>query len=336
MTGRLDILVLEDSPDDRFLVERALKRSGIDFESTWAQGRREFVAALQAGQPDLALVDFHLPDIDAYEALEIVERMRPGTPVLVVTGGLSDEKAAELLRAGAQDYVLKDRLARLGPAVMAAIDRASARARRTEDAERLKGALMATIGAITRTVEKRDPYTAGHQERVARLSVAIAREMGLDAERIEGLRMGAQIHDIGKIYVPSEILNRPARLSAAEFALVKAHPEIGHDIVKGVDFPWPVARMVLEHHERCDGSGYPFGLKGEEILLEARIIAVADVVESMTAHRPYRPALSLDVALGEITTKHPAGFDLVVVAACVRVAEREPHLIAAAPLRRAA
>ena len=322
MSKILNALILEDCDDDRCLLERALCKSGVDFSATWVGNRREFVRALEAGRPDVILADCHLPDMDGAGALELASQMHPGSPVVMVTGGLSDDEAAELLRAGAQDYVLKDRLARLGPAVVAAIDRAGAHARRCEDAARLRGALFATIDAITRTVEKRDPYTAGHQARVAEISVAIAREMGLAEDRIEGLRMGANIHDIGKIYVPSEILNRPGKLSHPEFALIKAHPEIGHDIVKGVDFPWPVARMILEHHERIDGSGYPAGLRGEEILLEARIIAVADVVESMTSHRPYRPALGLDLALAEITMKRGTGFDAQVVDACLRVVER--------------
>lgn len=318
----LNTLILEDSEDDRFLLERALRKAGIDFSATWASSRGDFIRALEAGRPDVILCDYHLPDIDGCAALQIAGRMHPGTPVVMVTGGLSDERAAQLLSSGAQDYVLKDRLARLGPAVIAAIERAGALARRGEDAMRLKEALLGTVGAITRTVEKRDPYTAGHQDRVAEIAVSIAREMGLGEERIEGLRIGAQMHDIGKICVPIEILNRPGKLSAAEFALIKAHSETGYDIVKGVDFPWPVGRMLLEHHERLDGSGYPAGLKGDEILLEARIIAVADVVESMTSHRPYRPALGLDLALAEITLKRGTHFDAQVVDACLRVVER--------------
>jgi putative two-component system response regulator len=321
-TTPLNTLILEDSEDDRFLLERALRKAGIDFSATWASSRGDFIRALEAGRPDVILCDYHLPDIDGSAALQIAGRMHPGAPVVMVTGGLSDERAAQLLRSGAQDYVLKDRLARLGPAVIAAIERAGALAKQCEDAMRLKEALLGTIGAITRTVEKRDPYTAGHQDRVARIAVAIAREMGLDEERIEGLRIGAQIHDIGKICVPGEILHRPGKLTAAEFALIKAHPETGYDIVKDVDFPWPVGRMLLEHHERLDGSGYPAGLRGDEILLEARIIAVADVVEAMTSHRPYRPALGLDLALAEITLKRGTHFDAQVVDACLRVVER--------------
>jgi putative two-component system response regulator len=319
-TATLNTLILEDDADDRFLLERALRRSGVDFTPTWVDCRGDFVRALQAGRPDVILADCNLPDIDGAGALEIARRMHPGAPVVMVTGGLTDEKAAELLAAGAQDYVLKDRLARLGSAVVAAIERAGAQARQLAGAERMKAALAATVNAIMRTLEKRDPYTAGHQFRVAGIAVAIARRMGLADSQLDGLRMGASLHDVGKVYVPSEILNRPGDLTTAEFALIKAHPEIGYDIVKDIDFPWPVARMLFEHHERLDGSGYPKGLRGEEILLEARIIAVADVFESMTSHRPYRPSLGRDVALAEIAAKRGTQFDPRVVDAFLEVA----------------
>jgi putative nucleotidyltransferase with HDIG domain len=322
MSAPLNTLILEDCEDDRFLVERSLRRAGLDVLPTWVDCRHGFVEALARGRPDVILADCHLPDIDGAGALEIALRMHPGAPVVIVTGGLSDEEAVELLQAGAQDYVLKDRLARLGPAVTAAIERASAQARKLEDAARLKGAFFATIQAIARTMEKRDPYTAGHQARVADIAEAIAREMGLAEERIEGVRIGAHIHDIGKVYVPSEILTRPGKLSAAEFAIIQAHPEIGHDIVKDVDFPWPVARMILEHHERLDGSGYPRGLKGNEILPEARIIAVADVFEAMTSHRPYRPARGMEVALDHLRDRRGTHFDPQAVDALLELVRR--------------
>jgi PAS domain S-box-containing protein/putative nucleotidyltransferase with HDIG domain len=188
-----------------------------------------------------------------------------------------------------------------------------------KSAERLKDALVGTIRAIALTVEKRDPYTAGHQSRVAELAAAIAGELGLDTDRIEGLKLGGMIHDIGKIYVPAEILNRPGRLTEHEFGMIKTHSEVGYDIIKDVKFPWPVADMVLQHHERMDGSGYPQGLKGEQIILEARILAVADVVEAITAHRPYRPAIGIDKALAEIEGKRGQIYDAEVVDACLRL-----------------
>ena len=185
--------------------------------------------------------------------------------------------------------------------------------------ERFKQVLVDTIRAISLTVEKRDPYTAGHQYNVAQLSIAIGRELVLSEDRLEGLRLGAMIHDIGKIYVPAEILNRPGRLTKAEFEIIKSHSEVGYDIIKDVQFPWPVAQMVLQHHERLNGSGYPNGLQGEEILLEARILAVADVVEAITAHRPYRPAVGLDKALLEIEKNRGILYDPCVVDACLHL-----------------
>ncbi len=188
-----------------------------------------------------------------------------------------------------------------------------------DSTEQLKQALLGTIQAVALTVEKRDPYTAGHQRRVAELSVAIAAEMGLPAERIEGIQLGAIIHDIGKIYIPAEILNRPGRLTDAEFEMIKSHPQVGYDIIKGVNFPWPVGEMILQHHERRDGSGYPQGLKDGEITLEARIMAVADVVEAMASHRPYRPGLSIEVALEEIERGKDRHYEPDAVHVCIKL-----------------
>ncbi len=184
---------------------------------------------------------------------------------------------------------------------------------------RLQNALLQTIEAVARTVEKRDPYTAGHQQQVARLAMAIAAEMGLAEETAYGIYLGGLIHDIGKIYVPAEILNRPGRLSQAEFNMVKTHAEVGYDIVKDIDLPWPVARMVLEHHERLDGSGYPQGLAGDAICQEAKVLAVADVVEAITSHRPYRPGLGVEVAMAEITEHAGTRYERQAVRACVRL-----------------
>ncbi|OGI42981.1 MAG: hypothetical protein A2150_04150 [Candidatus Muproteobacteria bacterium RBG_16_64_11] len=188
-----------------------------------------------------------------------------------------------------------------------------------KSAERLRETLIDTIRAVALTVEKRDPYTAGHQNKVAELCVAIGHELGMDEDRLEGLRLGATIHDIGKIYIPAEILNRPGKLSAAEFEMIKTHPEVGYDIIKDIKFPWPVGQIILQHHERLDGSGYPKGLKGDEIILEARILAVADTVEAMMSHRPYRPGLGLDAALAQIQEKRGTWYDPEATDACVRL-----------------
>jgi PAS domain S-box-containing protein/putative nucleotidyltransferase with HDIG domain len=190
---------------------------------------------------------------------------------------------------------------------------------RKKNADQLRKALGGTVQAIASLAESRDPYTAGHQRRVAELAAAIAGEMGLSPEQIEGLSMAGIIHDIGKVSVPADILNMPRKLSVIEYDLVKTHVQSGYDIVKDIEFPWPVARMILEHHERIDGSGYPNGLTGDELLLESRIMAVADVVEAMVSHRPYRPALGVDAALEEIAGKKGICYDSAIVDFCLRL-----------------
>jgi PAS domain S-box-containing protein/putative nucleotidyltransferase with HDIG domain len=179
-----------------------------------------------------------------------------------------------------------------------------------------KKTLLQTILAISRTVEIRDPYTSGHQRRVAHLTAAIAEELKLADERIEGIFLGALIHDIGKIAVPSEILSRPGKLLDEDVKYLKIHCRKGYEILHPISFPWPVAEIALQHHEHLDASGYPQGLKGEEILLEARIVCVADVVESLTAHRPYRPAHPIDEALALINHRSGQWYDQRVVNAC--------------------
>lgn len=181
----------------------------------------------------------------------------------------------------------------------------------------LDKAMLQLVHSLARSVEKRDPYTAGHHERTSLLAGAIAARMNLPPQQQEGIRLGAQIHDLGNIYVPTEILNRPGRLNDYEMALVKTHPQVGYDILKDVELPWPVQDMILQHQERLDGSGYPQALKGDAIILEARIIAVADVVEAMTSHRPYRPALSLAQTTAELRNGRGLLYDAAVVDACL-------------------
>ena len=183
----------------------------------------------------------------------------------------------------------------------------------------LKSAFMGTVEVATTLCELRDPYTAGHQLRVGMLAQAIGAELGFDAQHIEGLRVAGYLHDIGKMTVPAEILSRPGKLRPFEYALIQGHPQAGYEVLKKVKFPWPLAEITLQHHERMDGSGYPQGLKGEAILLDARIMAVADVVESMASHRPYRSALGIDAALAEIEGGSGSKYDAAVAQACLRL-----------------
>jgi len=188
-----------------------------------------------------------------------------------------------------------------------------------ESMDTLTRAMYGTIEAITKIVETRDPYTAGHQKKVADIAKEIAKDLGLSRDVIESVNLAGQIHDLGKIAIPSEILNKPGRINEIEFALIKTHSAMGYEIMKNIDFPWPIADIVLQHHEKLDGSGYPNGLKGDEILIQARILAVADVLEAMASHRPYRAALGLDAAFNELQEKAGTHFDPEVVASCIRI-----------------
>ena len=188
-----------------------------------------------------------------------------------------------------------------------------------ETLENVRKAVGTTVQVMVSAVEMRDPYTAGHQLRVANLACDIAAEMGLAQDKIEGIRMAGSIHDIGRLSIPAEILTKPSKLTNTEFALIKDHSLNGYEMLKNVESPWPLAQIVYQHHERMNGSGYPRNLKGDEILMEARIMAVADVVEAMASYRPYRPALGIDVALEEIEKNKGTFYDNTVADTCLRL-----------------
>jgi putative nucleotidyltransferase with HDIG domain len=185
--------------------------------------------------------------------------------------------------------------------------------------QRLHESLLETIQTCASIVEMRDPYTAGHQRRVAEFAKAIAQEMGLPEEEAQVIYLAGLIHDVGKVNIPSEILSKPGKLTPIEYSFVQTHAQAGYDLLKSIHFPWPIAKLIWQHHERMDGSGYPQGLKDEQILLGARILAVADVVEAISSHRPYRPGLGIDAALSEIKSKRGVYFDPQVVDACLRL-----------------
>jgi putative two-component system response regulator len=327
MTDRsISALLIEDNSLDTRLIRECLS------EVTNTRVTLECADCLSAGlqrlhsaPPDVLLLDLGLPDSQGLHTLSRVLAEAPGAPVVVITGLDDEQTAYQALGEGAQDYLIKghvdgDLLVR---SMRYAIERKRSQQALQQSVDHLQRTLEQTVYALAATIEMRDPYTAGHQRRVANLAFAIARGMDLPHDEARGLRMAGLVHDIGKIQVPAEILSKPTRLTDVEWDLVKTHPRVGYDILKSIEFPWPVARIVLQHHERIDGSGYPEGLSGEDILLEAKILAVADVVEAMAWHRPYRPARPLEEALQEIEENKGTLYEPDAVDACLRAVQEK-------------
>jgi putative two-component system response regulator len=297
----------------------------------------------------LILLDIRMPEMDGYEVCRQL-KLDPITaeiPVIFVSALQDTEDKLTAFKSGGVDYITKPfqleevlarvdthvRLHQIQRDLQILVDERTYALTASlftlnENQKRYSHILEQTIQALALTIEKRDPYTAGHQSRVSKLAVSIAQEMKLTDDFIEGLRLGGMVHDIGKIYIPAEILNRSGRLSEIEFQLIKTHPQVGYDIMKDVEFPWLVAEMIYQHHERLDGSGYPRGLKGDEILLEARILTVADVLEAMASHRPYRLAVGIEKGLEEIQRGAGSCYDAAVVAACLRLFENGENQLA--------
>ena len=452
----LRVLMVEDSEDDALLVLRELKKGGYNPEHVRVETAAAMRKALQDKTWDVILCDYQLPSFNGTEAIAVLKEINIDIPLLIVSGAIVEETAVECMRLGAHDYIMKNNLSRLCPAIARELKEADLRSKHKqmeaalqeseesyrnlfenaseaifvaqegklvflnpmtarmidysaeeimsrpfiefvhpddrdmvidrhvrrmkdeeiphlysfriirrdgnirwvelnavlinwkgkaatlnflsditerkqaeeqlrESLEQLRRAMQTTIQVLVMAVEMKDPYTAGHQRRMTDLARTIATEMGLPPEKIEGLRMAGVIHDIGKITLPVEILSKPTKLSDIELSLIKEHVRLGYEILKDVESPWPLAEIVLQHHERMDGSGYPRGLKGEEILIEARILAVADVVESMASHRPYRPALGIDAALEEISKNRGILYDPEVTDACLRLFQEKGY-----------
>ncbi len=317
----LTILYVEDDDDVRELLTRFLKRRVGTLHV--AKNGQEGVELFKTCNPDVVITDIKMPVMDGLEMAENIKSSVQETPVIVITAFSERDYFMQAIKIGVDCYVTKPVDTEI---LLQAIARsATARFQQRElhkARHTLLDALANTIAVLSRAIEMRDPYTDGHQKRVSQLAAAIAAEMGLPGERITGVKLGALIHDVGKMGIPAELLTTSRQLSPQELAIIRTHPSSGGDILSQADFPWPVREMVMQHHERVDGSGYPAGLKGEEILLEARIIAVADVVEAMTSHRPYRPGLGLEAGVAEIREQRGVLYDAQVVDACVRVVER--------------
>ena len=300
-----------------------------------ASNSKEALSQLVSLSPNIVLMDIKMPDVDGIKLTHLVMKQQPLCNVIMLT--LYDEYLTEAMEAGAKGYLLKDirreelteaiRQVHSGKLVIGKSIKSRTGLDHGENIDTKTGAskniFEETIQAMATTAEMRDPYTAGHQRRVTKLAIAIAADMGLSDDQIKGLRLAGLVHDIGKTRVPVEILTNPLKLSAAEFSIIKTHPLVGYDILKNIDFPQPVAIIVYQHHERLDGSGYPDGIPGDNIRLEAKILAVADVVEAMSSHRPYRPAIGLEQALLEISEKKGILYDSKTVEACLKICREE-------------
>jgi putative two-component system response regulator len=328
MNAILKVLVVEDNPADVDLIRETLSSTRpAAFEIESVSRLSEALSRLTKSGIDLVLLDLGLPDSQGLGTLHKLREAASDIPTIVLTGSNDEDMAVAAVREGAQDYLVKGQIVgnALVRAARYAIERKRTEVQLRESVEQLRRAVQTTIQVLVMAVEIKDPYTAGHQRRMTNLARTMATEMGLPPEKIEGLRMAGIIHDIGKITLPTEILSKPTKLSAIELSLIREHVRLGHDILKDVESPWPMAEIVLQHHERMDGSGYPRGLKGEEILIEARILAVADVVEAIASHRPYRPALGVDAALKEIENNRGILYDTDVVDVCLKLLREKDY-----------
>ena len=281
--------------------------------------------------PDLILLDIMMPEMDGYEVCTRLKE-NPDTrsiPLIFISGMTETVNKTKGFEMGAVDYITKPfHTAEVKARVQTHIALAQMKSRlQSQNAllekmveqktVELQEMLHGSICSMAMMVEIRDPYTAGHQQRVAQLACAIAKKMGLSPRIIEGIRIAGILHDVGKIRIPVSILNRTGKLLDAEMDILKIHPQISFEILKNIAFPWPCAQMVFQHHERIDGSGYPLGLRGDEILLESRILSVADVTEARSSFRPYRPAQGIETALTELREHRGTLYDADAVDACL-------------------
>ncbi|MEJ1356515.1 MAG: response regulator [Candidatus Sedimenticola sp. (ex Thyasira tokunagai)] len=319
-----DILVVDDTPDNIKLLKNLLGRAGYKVRP--ASNGALALAAVNGKKPDLILLDINMPGMDGFEVCRHLRNsdQTKDIPIIFVTASTDIKGLIKGFHLGAVDYITKpfheeEVLVRVGTHLELAGMRKNLAWLVSERTQQLNMALESVIQVAAKIVEQRDPYTAGHQKRVAELACAIAREMGLDENTIEGIKYGGLIHDIGKIHIPVEFLTKPTRLSDSEFRIIQTHSEVGYSIVRDIEFPWPMADIIHQHHERLDGSGYPQGLKGDDIIQEARIVAVADVVEAMSSSRPYRQGLGIEKALEEIERGSNKIYDSNTVNACLRL-----------------
>jgi putative two-component system response regulator len=326
------ILIVDDNPINIDILLETLKQ---DYTFGVAKNGYKALEYLETNKPDLILLDVMMPEIDGFEVCARLKKnpRLMDVEVIFITA-LNDAKyITQGFELGAVDYITKpfkasEVRARVQTHMTLKKMRETLNRHNVdlEDQIQKKTALLqeifnATVEAMALMAESRDPYTAGHQHNVARFGTVIARQMGLEQDRIEAIRIAGLLHDIGKIRIPVSLLNRPGKLLEAEWELIKIHSVVGYTILKNIPFPWPIAEIVYQHHERINGSGYPRGLRDSEILMESKILAVADFLEAFSSHRPYRPAQKMEFALQELNQQKRVLFDAAVVEAALECAE---------------
>jgi response regulator RpfG family c-di-GMP phosphodiesterase len=328
-----NILIVDDEFQVRDILKRTLEKHGHN--CTLAADASEARNFLNKQAFDLVLCDVTMPGESGVDLAKYIGSEFENTSVIMVTAVEDPEVASTVLDAGIYGYIIKpfsqnmilinvhNALCRQKLEITNRIYQQNLEQKVEERTTKLKETLDGVIQAMGLTIEFRDPYTAGHQRRVADIAVAISKEMGIPKNQFEWIRMAGKIHDLGKVSVPAEILSKPGKLNENEFAIIKTHPSIGYDIIANIEFPWPIAQVILQNHEKINGSGYPQGLSGEDILLEARILCVSDVLEAMASHRPYRPSLGIEKALNEISENKGVLYDSDVVSALFKISTPE-------------
>ncbi|MBN1797870.1 MAG: response regulator [Spirochaetales bacterium] len=320
--SHITILVVDDDP----LINNLLKNSitNIGYNCYTALDAEQALTILEKHDIDVMIADIVLPRKSGLELAKIT-RKKYNCDIMVMTGFEKGIKYEDVIEQGAKDFIRKP----LSPEeVMVRLNRILDERKiiflqkQTEqklktNIDRLKRLVEATVNALASALEKRDPYTSGHQKRVATIACKIAERMNLSQIKIDGIRLAGLLHDIGKISIPVDILIKPSKLDAMEYEIIKQHPQIGYEIIKDIEFERPISQIVIQHHERLNGSGYPSHLKSEDIIQEAKILAVADVVEAMTSHRPYRVSLGVEKAIAEIDSNRGVLYDAPIVDACI-------------------
>ena len=316
----LRVLYVEDEEEIRTMLATFLARrfAQVDVAENGKVGLEMF----EKNSYDIVITDVKMPFMDGLEMAKQIKKLKEDMPVIVVTAFSEVDYLLKAIDIGVNSYVKKPIETNL---LLEAISKSTRLHFQELEVRRARqitlDILIQTVEAMARAIEKRDPYTDGHQKRVSALGVLIATQMGLSADSITAIRLGGLIHDVGKLSIPLEILSMPRKLNEMEFSFIKSHPKSGFEILDGISFPWPITQIILQHHEHIDGSGYPSGLKGDEISIEARIVSVADVVEAISSHRPYRPALGVEMAKDELIQRSGTFYDKNVVDACLKIIE---------------